>query len=89
MMANSDCEVIGFDSALEEALKCLSEFNMSRALKSGQKEAISILVSGKDLLAMLPTGFWKSLIFQVLVPIKEIVTGTFERSCSLSASMYC
>ena len=25
MMANSDCEVISFDSALEEALKCLSE----------------------------------------------------------------
>ena len=38
MMANSDCEVISFDSALEEALKCLSEFNMSRALKSGQKK---------------------------------------------------
>ena len=89
MMANSDCEVFSFDSALEEALKCLSEFNMSRALKSGQKEAISILVSGKDLLAMLPTGFWKSPIFQVLVPIKEIMTGTFKRSCRLSASMYC
>ena len=88
-MANSDCKVISFDSALEEALKCLSEFNISRALKSGQKEAISTLVSGKDLLAMLPTGFWKSAIFQVLVPIKEIMTGTFERSSRLSASMYC
>ena len=82
--------MFSFDSALEEALKCLSEFNMSRALKSGQKEAISILVSGKDSLAVLPTGFWKSLlIFQVLVPIKEIMTGTFEQSCRLSASMYC
>ena len=40
-MANSDCEVISFDSALEEA------FNMSRALKSEQKEAISTLVSGR------------------------------------------
>ena len=59
-MANSDCEVIGFDSALEEAFKCLSEFNRSHALKSEQKEAISALVCGNDLLAVLPTGFWKA-----------------------------
>ena len=47
---------------------------MSRALKSEQKEAISTLISGKDLLAVLLTGFWKSLIFQVLVLRKEIMT---------------
>ena len=34
-LGNSDCEVISFDSALKEALTCLSEFNMSRALKIG------------------------------------------------------
>ena len=33
-MGNSDSEVISFDSALEEALTCLSEFNTSCALKS-------------------------------------------------------
>ena len=33
-MANPGCEVISFDSALEEALNCLSEFDMSRALNS-------------------------------------------------------
>ena len=37
-------EVASFDSAFEEALKCLAEFNMSRTLKSEQKEAISALV---------------------------------------------
>ena len=47
---------------------------MYRALKSEQKESISALVSGKDLLAVLPTGFWKSLIFQVLVLMKEITS---------------
>ena len=73
-MANSVCKDINFYSALKEALKYLSEFNMSRALKSEQKEAISTLVCGKDLLAVLPTGFWKSLIFQVLVLLKEIIT---------------
>ena len=74
-MANSDCEVIRFDSALEEALKCLLEFNMSRALKLEHKEAIFALVFGNDSLAELLTGFWKSLIFQVLVRMKEIMTG--------------
>ena len=58
-MPNPDCEVISFDSALEKGPKFLSEFNMSRALRSEQKEAISALISGN----MLPTGFWKSLIF--------------------------
>ena len=38
------------------ALKCIWEFNLSRTLKSEQKEAISILVSGKELLAVLPNA---------------------------------
>ena len=54
---NPECEVISLDSALEESLRYPSEFNMSRALKSEQKEAIPTLVSGKELLAVLPTGF--------------------------------
>ena len=61
-------------------LKCIWEFNLSHTLKSEQKEAISILVSGKELLAVLPnaTGFWKSLIFQVLVLMKEIMTANLR-----------
>ena len=48
---------------------------MSRVLKSQQIEAISTLFSGKNLFAVLPTGFRKSLIFQVLVCKKVIMTG--------------
>ena len=48
---------------------------MSRASELQQKKAISTLVSGKDLPAVSPTGFWKSLIFQMLVLMKEITTG--------------
>ena len=59
-------------------LKCLSVFNMFSALKPQQKEAISILVSGKELLAVLPTGLWKSLLFQVLILMKEIMTGNLR-----------
>ena len=56
-----------FDSALEKALQCLSHFGMSRKLRTEQTKAIRTLVSRGDLLAVLPTGFGKSLIFQVLV----------------------
>ena len=51
------------------------EFNTSRALESEQKKSISTLVSGKDLQVLSPTGFWKSLVFQVLVLLKEIMIG--------------
>ena len=51
---------------------------MSCAVKLEPKETISTVVSGKDVLVMLPTGFWKSLIFQVLVLMKEIMTGKLQ-----------
>ena len=73
-----DGKVVSFDSVFEEALNCLSEFGMFRALKSEQKEAISSLVSGLDLLAFLPTGFGKSLTFQVLVRMREIRCGNLR-----------
>jgi len=63
-MANSvESDVVSFDSALEKSLKRLCELGMSRELRTEQKDAISTLVSGKDLLAVLPSGFGKSLIF--------------------------
>jgi len=75
-MANSvKSGVVSFDSALKESLKCLCELGMSHKLRMEQKDAISTLASGKDLLAVLPTGFGKSLIFQMLVLIKQIMMG--------------
>ena len=71
----ADREVM-LDFGLEEVLKSLSEFGISRALKWEQKGVIATLVTGKHLLAVLPTGFGKGLIFQVLVRVKEIMTGT-------------
>ena len=68
-MANSDCKIISFDSPLKKACNL-----MTRTLKLEQK-AISTQVSGKDLLAVLPTSFWKSPIFHILVLMKEIMTG--------------
>ena len=64
-----------FDSALEKALSALAGLGISLKLRSEQKEAVTTLLSRQDLLAVLPTGFGKSLIFQLLVRVKEILTG--------------
>jgi superfamily II DNA helicase RecQ len=42
-------------------------------LKEEQKTAVESLLAGKDVLAVLPTGFGKSLIFQVFVEARAIV----------------
>ena len=64
-----------FDSALEKALSALSGLGISLKLRSEQKQAVRTLLLRRDLLAILPTGFGKSLIFQLLVQVKEILTG--------------
>ena len=70
---------ITFDAALEESLSFLSKLGMSRQLRCQlrhePKETISMLVHGSDLLAVLPTGFGKSLIFQLLIRVQEILSS--------------
>lgn len=63
------------DLALEEALSSLSGLGLSLELRSEQKQAVMTLLSSRDLLAILPTGFGKSLIFQLLVRVKEILSS--------------
>ena len=53
-----------FNSALEKALSALAGLGISLKLRSEQKEVVMTLLSRQDLLAVLPTGFGKSLIFQ-------------------------
>ena len=64
-----------FNSALEKALSALAGLGISLKLRSEQKQAVTTLLSRQDLLVVLPTGFGKSLIFQLLVQVKEILTG--------------
>ena len=40
-------------------------------LKEEQKEAVESLLRGKDVFGVLPTGFGKSLIFQLFVLTKN------------------
>ena len=53
----------------------LAGLGLSLKLRSEQKKAVTTLLSRQDLLEVLPTGFGKSLIFQFLVRVKEILTG--------------
>ena len=68
-------DTLSFDAALAEALLFLSELGLSRVLRPEQKEAISSLVHGSDLLAVLPTGFGKSLIFQLFIRVKQLLSS--------------
>ena len=40
-------------------------------LKSEQREALELLLRGKDVFRALPTGFYKSLIYQMFVHEKS------------------
>ena len=51
-------------------------------LKREQKEALSRLLEGKNVLAVLPTGFGESLIFQSFVLAKEMVESSVGCSSS-------
>ena len=82
-----ESSVVSFDSALRN----LCELEKSRELRTEQKDAISTLVSGKDMLAVLPTGFGKSLIFQILVLIKQAMTekpSSTVAVCPLQSMIY-
>ena len=50
--------------------ECLFQFQRIQSLKSEQIEALEALIAGCDVLAILPTGFRKSLIYQVLCQAK-------------------
>lgn len=58
--------------------ECLSAFCFGGlVLQRKRKEAVLYLLKGKDVLAVLPTGFRKSLIYQSFVLAKEIDKALF------------
>ena len=52
---------------LSEVLLELNETGMVFSLKKEQESAMPHIFNGKDVMAILPTGFGKSLIFQLFV----------------------
>ena len=80
------------DSAAKEIIlpDRLSERLGGLILKDEQRLAVEALVSGKDVLAVLPTGFGKSVIYQsfviakdsssivVIVPLRSIIDDQLQ-----------
>jgi len=60
-----------FEECLEFVVNELKEKGFTIKVKPEQKKAIRQLYEGKDLMAVLPTGYGKSLIFQLLVMMKR------------------
>ena len=69
--------VTEFNLAIEYARRVLGKEKL--ALKQAQRHAIYQIVSeGKDVLAVLPTGFGKSLVYQILAPIFDYLNCGME-----------
>ena len=60
-----------FEACLHKALTFLANRGFSRELRQEQKCSVKQLFTGGDVLAVLPTGFGKSMIFQLLALMKE------------------
>lgn len=67
------------EEQLKSALDFLALQGFNRKLKDKQKEAVMQILRGGDLLAILPTGFGKSLVFQMV---------RLDRPCDLPAEKH-
>ena len=56
---------VNVDQAIQSALDFLATRERSVVLMREQKQAIVRLLNGEDVLAVLPSGFGKSMIFKV------------------------
>ena len=78
------------ESTIDKVLdKVLERLNVSREkekiiLKREQETAVKELLAGRDILAILPTGFGKSLIFTVFAIAKEQLRS--EKTCVIVVS---
>ena len=57
-------------------------------LKAEQYEALEAIISGRDVIAILPTGFGKSLIFQLFREMKLATDPVFRAFCSPSQPVF-
>ena len=76
----------------EKALsKALSRLNILRedreiVLKPEQETAVSESLHGRDVMAVLPTGFGKSMIFTVFALARQELSTTCTRTCIIVIS---
>ena len=72
-----------FEFALQETTEVFSPSGKSINLKLEPVAAVKSLLNGKDVLAVLPTGFGKSAIFQFFLHVKERLGLYFSYLSSL------
>ena len=60
----------GFASNMATSVKCLPKLNVT-GLKEDQMKVLRCLIGKKDCVAVLPTGYGKSLPFQMYLPVKR------------------
>ncbi|MEA4902067.1 DNA helicase RecQ [Desulfitobacterium sp.] len=68
---------------MEKALKILQQYFGYSQFRTGQKEVIASLLSGKDTVAIMPTGAGKSLAYQIPALLLEGVTLVISPLISL------
>ena len=69
------------DVSLRKAIDKLCDFTVS--LNVEQRDAVASLLDGHDVLAVLPTGFGESPIFQVFVIAAEMERERFQTALVL------
>ena len=69
------------DALLRKAVEKLCDSTASLTVE--QRDAVVSLLDGQDVLAVLPTGFRKSLIFQVFVLAAEMERERFQTALVL------
>ena len=75
MMADADEKI---NECIEKSLNYLSAIGRPIVLKCDQRISIQHLLLGKDVIAILPTGFGKSMIFTIYALAKV----SWELFCS-------
>ena len=78
---------IDLQSAIEDGLKSILPMLTDGKIiepKDEQSEALVNLFSGKDTVCILRTGFGKTMIFMVLVPLYQLVQGMQWFYCSIT-----
>lgn len=68
---------------MEKALKILQQYFGYSQFRTGQREVIASLLSGKDTVAIMPTGAGKSLAYQIPALLLEGVTLVISPLISL------
>ena len=78
MAAVGDLSTVQFQSLIN---KVIEDFPNVESLRKEQEDCLKNLVRGKDVFAILPTGFGKSLIFQLF---PRVMSALNERSDAVS-----